>query len=161
MILNYIQDKTFRENLMKLSYGLIFYLAILLLILVGCADSKDFESIEIVADSSNGDVGSSDQEDLFFCITKNSGGEGRRLFKAVGRYNDGSTTVLTDDVTWSSDASNDSILSDIIPGLVYCSTAWSTDLGIKITYTLNTIDSSSTSDNNSNEYTDSAFVRAE
>ncbi len=143
---------------MKLSYGLIFSLAILLLIMVGCADSKDFESIEIVAESSNG--GDESASDIFVCESTASSGDGYRKFKAVGRYDDDSTTVLTDDVTWTSDASDDSILSDDIPGLVYCRSAWGI-LGIKITYSLNTIDSSSTSDNSSNEYTDTALIRAE
>ncbi len=143
---------------MKLSILFPFILPIFFIIIFGCADSKDLESVEIVAKSENS---SDDSEtDLFVCESTASGGDGYRMFKAVGRYSDDSTTTLTDDITWSSDASNDSILSDDIPGLVYCSTAWGV-LGIKVTYSPNATDSSSTSDTDSNEHTDSALVRAQ
>ena len=142
---------------MKLSKLSVFILATSLFTLLSCADSKDFESVEIVAASS--DASDDSSSDLFICKAASNSGSGYRLFKAVGRYSDDSTEELTDEVTWSSDASDDSILSSIIPGKVYCNTAWG-NIGIKITYSLNTSDSSTTSTSDSNEFTDTANVEA-
>lgn len=140
---------------MKLFNILILYLVVVLGGFYGCADSKDFESVEIEPKISN----SSDNiaANTYVC---QSTVDGYRLFEAVGKYSDGSSTDLTEEVQWSSDATDDTILSDEIAGLVYCNSDWGI-LGVKVTYSLSTSDSSSTSDSDTTDYTDSILVSAE
>lgn len=124
-----------------------FILTVLILILAGCKDSADFEEVKIEPVVSNSSDTTS--SDLYVCVLST----GFRKFEAVGKYSDGSDKDLTEDVTWTSDASDDSVLSSTINGLVYCNSDWG-KMGLKVTYSLSTSESGS----EKTEYTDTVIV---
>lgn len=142
---------------MKQALQLMIAFSLMCCVLVGCADYEKLESIEIspvVAD--NGDDSAND---LYVCNAKETGGNGFRQFKVTGHYSDDSTENLTADSKWTTDASDDSYVSDTIPGTVYCTKAYGV-IGILATYSEDASESDSTDTDSSVDFTDSVLVNA-
>jgi hypothetical protein len=140
----------------------VFIIIFIICAVMACKESKDLDSIEISAVieiTADGDLtGDEIGKDLYVC---ESSIDKYRQFKVNGLYKDDSEEDLTDEVVWTSDATEDTVLSDAVPGTVYCRSAFGV-FGVVATYTLNTGDSnsSSTDDASNTEFKDSVLIKA-
>lgn len=130
---------------------IVFCFALVISLSYGCKERHAIESIEISPVTKNeNDTPSSD---LYVCEV--DGDNNKREFEATGKYSDGDNEDLTDEVIWSTDASDDSILSSEIPGRVYCNKNYGS-YAVIATYELESGESfsSDSDDENNTELTD-------
>lgn len=133
---------------------IIFCFALVISLSYGCKERHAIESIEIspVTENSNDKTASG----KYVC---DPDGEAYRQFEVTGLYSDDDNEDLTDEVTWSTDSSDDSVLSTVIPGMVYCNNDYGV-FGVMATYELESGESSSSDEeeDSDSELTDTVLI---
>lgn len=147
---------------MENSKILIFISIVLFAYLLGCSEGREFDSLEVRPETYT-------SENYPYCCPYNSDAtcdngsgytaNGYRYFEAIGVYSDDSEEDLTDEVTWETDASDDSVLSSTANGLVWCNKITGA-FSISAKYTLSSSDSG-TSSESSTTYSDSVIVEVD
>lgn len=136
--------------------SLLILLGCVFLVFVACKETVTLDSIEISPVSS--DNGDNTSNDVYVC---SSSGAGYRQFQVTANYSDDDTKDISDKVTWSTDASDDSYLSSLVSGLVYCSTDYGV-IGLQASYTIESGETTeSDNDSDSTELKDSVLVDAQ